>query len=263
VVQVSSQWQQFLRSLQTSFKSIDWRALLQSLERFRGPGGWLGGLTILVIFLLWNWLLVTATGVGLITMLFVYRLQQNRWQPGWNWQRLWNRSNRQLTLAVAGGGIATLSTYMASMVWIKSDDPWLATGTVLQGLGMLSTLLLLLWQMLNRSSIQETDYYQMLARLDQPDPLKRLIAIRQVTYWANRYTVSDRTIAQMSKDVVTAHLADCFRLMLSQEAEPTIRTALLDGLQLLSRQNLEQIGEPIAIPMVMPQPETQMYCQDD
>jgi hypothetical protein len=262
VVQVSSQWRQFVRSLQTSFKSIDWRALLQSFQRFRGPGGWLSGLTILVIFLLWNWLLVLSTGVGLTTMLLVYRLQQNRWQIGWNWQRLGNRSNQQLTLTVVGGGIATLGTYMASMVWIKSDDPWLATGTVLQGLGMLSTLLLLLWQMLNRSSIQETDYHQMLARLDQPDPLKRLIAIRQVTYWANCSTVSDQTIAQLSKDVVKAHLADCFRLMLSQETEPTICTALLDGLQLLSRPNLEPTGEPIAISIAMPQPETQLHCQD-
>jgi hypothetical protein len=39
-----------------------------------------------------------------------------------------------------------------------------------------------------------------------------------------------------------AYLLDCFHLMLSQEQEPTIRTALRDALQQLSPIHLPQLG---------------------
>lgn len=214
--------------------------LRQSLDRYRGVGGWLMSLTLLVALLLWNWQLVVATIAGLLIMIVTYGVQQDAsriWQ--WlDWKR--NSSQRQIVLAVAGGGVGTLSTYMATTVWVASDNPWLAMGTILQGLATLAALLLLVWQRLDRFTAPPTEYEQMLTRLTEADPLKRLVAIRQATRWGRSNAGQD--------SVAPAHLADCFRLMLSQEAEPTIRTALLDGLQTLGDQNL---GQQLSIPIVM------------
>lgn len=214
--------------------------LRQSLDRYRGVGGWLIGLTLLVALLLWNWQLVVATIAGLLIMIVTYGVQQDAsriWQ--WlDWKR--NSSQRQIVLAVASGGVGTLSTYMATTVWVVSDNSWLAMGTILQGLATLTALFLLVWQRLDRFTTPQRDYDRMLTQLTEADPLKRLVAIRQATRWGRSNAGQD--------SVAPAHLSDCFRLMLSQETEPTIRTALLDGLQTLGDQNL---GQQLSIPIVM------------
>lgn len=244
----ASLWRQLVRLLHSLslrlneqlFRGNARSTLRQSLDRYRGVGGWLMSLTLLVALLLWNWQLVVATIAGLLIMIVTYGVQQDAfriWQ--WlDWKR--NSSQRQIVLAVAGGGVGTLSTYMATTVWVASDNPWLAMGTILQGLATLAALLLLVWQRLDRSTVPPTEYEQMLTRLTEADPLKRLVAIRQATRWGRSNAGQD--------SVAPAHLADCFRLMLSQEAEPTIRTALLDGLQTLGDQNL---GQQLSIPIVM------------
>jgi hypothetical protein len=252
VAQASSQWRQFVRLWHSS--SVNRESLLQTLERFRGIGGWLTSLTLGVALLLWNWQLVVATGLGLLAMVLIYWAQQSRWQLALlTWQRLWSRSNRQLTLAVTGGGIATFSTYMATTVWLRSDDPWLATGTIFQGLGTLAVLLLLLWQALRPRTTRQSDYEQMLSSLVEPDPLKRLIAVRQVTHWASSNALEFTTPwagRSPHRDTTRSHLADCFRLMLSQETEPTIQTALLEGLQALSTEvSLGQAEPPFSMPI--------------
>lgn len=215
--------------------------LRQSLDRYRGVGGWLIGLTLLVALLLWNWQLVVATIAGLLIMIVTYGAQQDasRVRQWLDWKP--NSSQRQLVLAVAGGGVATLSTYMATTVWVASDNSWLAMGTILQGLATLAALFLLIWQRLDRFTTPQTDYDRMLTQLTEADPLKRLIAVRQATRWG-------RSDGWQDHDAAPAHLADCFRLMLNQETEPTIRAALLDGLQTLGDRDL---GQQLSIPIVM------------
>jgi hypothetical protein len=86
--------------------------------------------------------------------------------------------------------------------------------------------------------------------LTASDPLKRFMAVRQLTDWGLTLTGGDRTgdlggQGQGLKDDF-AYLLDCFHLMLSQEQEPTIRTALRDALQQLSPKlpprHLPQLG---------------------
>lgn len=219
-------------------------SLLKRLDRFRGPGGWLMALTAGVALWLWNWPLMLATLVGLLSLPLAYQLQQQR-QPLW-WQKLWSRSNRQLTLSVAAGGLATLSTYMAAIVWQTIENHWLAIGTIAQGLATLAIALLLLHQRTQWGSAAGSgEEMQMLSRLSTADPLDRLIAIRQVTAWAKTATPT-----------LQAQTADCFRLMLQQEGDVILQTALLDGLQALATHQLGtgQLGTgeaPIAIPIAM------------
>jgi hypothetical protein len=166
------------------------------LYRFRGPGAGLWsnrhcGNAVL------EWKLLLATGAGVLVMLMVYLMQE------WDWQRYWSSlrryftgSNQQLTLAVGSGGIATLSTYMAVSIWIDSDSSWIATGAILQGFGTLATLILLVWQILSRQAGRNAvNRDQMLHDLTDGDPLKRLLAVRQLTRWGTTIACIHRKTA--------------------------------------------------------------------
>ncbi|MGD1909113.1 MAG: hypothetical protein ACFB0C_24420 [Leptolyngbyaceae cyanobacterium] len=72
--------------------------------------------------------------------------------------------------------------------------------------------------------------------LTASDPLKRFMAVRQLTDWG---VTLESVPAELSpggqgEKGDRDYLMDCFHLMLSQEQEPTIRTALREALQQLS-----------------------------
>lgn len=202
--------------------------------------------------LFWNWRLLLATAAGVLVMLLVYLMQEWDWQLYWSsLHRLFSGSNRQLTIAVGSGGIATLSTYTMVSIWVDPHSSWIATGAMLQSLGILAILGLLVWQTFGcQGSGDDTKRDQMLRDLTDTDPLKRLLAVRQLTYWGVGHAV------QPSRQ---HHLADCLRLMLSQEPEPIIRDAILDGLQVLgSHPMLDKGNQPLKIPIALKQSEVKV-----
>jgi hypothetical protein len=220
---VSSWWQEVVNQ-RSGFKL---KTLKQfKLRRFQGPGGWLLGLTFVVAMLFWNWKLLLATVVGVLVMLLVYLMQEWDWQVHWSsLRRFFSGANRQLTIAVGSGGMAAVSTYMAVSVWADSDSPWIAAGAILQGFGTLATLILLVWQILNRQAHRwEANLNQLLTDLTHADPLKRLIAVRQITQCCQ-----DRLLETAKEQTIS----DYFRLMLSRESETVVRDAVLEGLQTL------------------------------
>ncbi|WP_201253466.1 armadillo-type fold-containing protein [Nodularia spumigena] len=196
----------------------------RTFKPLSGPGGILGFLTIIVAMLLWNWKLLLALLVGVGVMLCVYSMQK------WDWKRhlsqMWkflSSPNCRLALAVGSGGIATVSTYMAAAIWVESSSSWIAAGAIVQGLGTLLTLILLLWQMVSFYGNQEQNHLeQWLVNLTEPDPLKRLIAVRKLT----KIITNQQIDSQVQEEVV-----QCLRLLLSQEQEIVIRDAALDSLQ--------------------------------
>lgn len=233
-------WQQILNQIpESSLPEVKSKTLRLLVKRFRSPSAWLLSLSIVVAMLLWNWKLLLATSVGIFVMSLVYLMQD------WNWQvhlsklrRLISGSNRQLTLAVGSGGIAAISTYMTAIVWVESDSPWMAAGAILQGLGTLATLILLVWQIASRQSQgQEAEINKILGNLTAVEPLKRLIAVRQLSAIA----------ANKSLDIANGRvITDYFRVMLSQEEEPIIREAALDALQKLDNtQPLKKVAIPL------------------
>ncbi|MEA5513993.1 armadillo-type fold-containing protein [Nodularia sp. UHCC 0506] len=204
----------------------------RSFKPLSGPGGMLGFFTIIVAMLLWNWKLLLALLVGVGVMLLVYSMQK------WDWQlrlsQMWkflNSPNCRLALAVGSGGIATVSTYMAAAIWVDAKSSWIAAGAIVQGLGTLLTLILLLWQIVSFHGNQEQNRIdQLLVNLTDSDPLKRLIAIRQLTKIISSKGVDSQ---------VQAEIIQCLRLLLHQEPEAVIRDATLDSLQVLdSRRSL-------------------------
>jgi hypothetical protein len=135
-----------------------------------------------------HWKLLLATSIGALVMLLVYMMRE------WDWQRYWSSLgqflsgyNQPLTLAVGSGAIATLSTYMVISIWVDSDSPWIAASTILQLLGTLTILTLFVWQALNRPVSQNgVNRDQMLSDLTDANPVKRLVAVQQLTRVGNR-----------------------------------------------------------------------------
>ncbi|MBL1177309.1 hypothetical protein [Pantanalinema sp. GBBB05] len=219
------------------------------IQRWSGPGGWLMVITGAAALLYWNGRLVLATGVGIGVMMLVYLMHD--WQPDQSWSdlRKWlDGWNQPLALAIAGGGIATLTTYLATAIWADASSPSIALGAILQGTGTLAVLVLLIWQILHWQANQnQTSVSQLVTNLTHTDPLQRLIAIRQLTEHLTQARHPDlhqrRTIA------------DYFKLMLNQEQEPIIRDALLDGLQIIDRpaQALKPASQPPLNVMAMKQ----------
>lgn len=221
------------------------RAALKWLSRHRlkGREGWLLAPIAVVALWLWNGKLLAATTIGVLVMLGVYLIQARDWHLlRAKLRGLLGGSNRHLILAVGSGGFATISTYMAISIWVDSENHWLATGAILQGLSTIAVLVLVIWQIFNRQVSRDRDNFNSLvALLTDADALKRLIAVRQLT----RLVTGDR--AESSECRATL---EYFRLMLSREGEPLIRDALLDGIQALDTlPGLVSGAQPLSIPV--------------
>lgn len=216
-----------------------------SKRRYHNRGRGLLALSsaVAIALLLWNWRLWVATSGGIGTMLLVYWLQQPGWQKHYvELQKLLKGFNQQLVLAVGCGGIATVGTYMAVSIWLDSQSHWVATGEILQGLGTSAVLIILIWQWLNRQTQNRTlSFEQSLEELSETDPVRRLIAVRRLS----------RSLTDVKCDRHTRRtILDAFRLMLDREAEPLVRNAILEGLQLLTPPSQTPPNpQPVSIPL--------------
>lgn len=223
------------RSLSTAF-------LKGFLHYLTASKGWLTLVTLTVVWGWWNDKVLLSTGGGLLTVVLVYRMQV------WNWQRLkaecqrlWSHSNRQLTLAIVSGGLVSLGTYTAASIWADAESHWIAASLILQNGTLFAVLGLLIWYGIRHQGLQEgSDLDRLLADLTDPDPVKRLLAVRQITQLAAntqsgrpRPNVTDWEEPDALQGMTRSQIADCFRLMLGQEPELFVRNALLDGLQVL------------------------------
>ena len=239
-----------LRTVSPTLKQ-NYRSLTRRLNRSKG---WLlGGCGFLLLWiLLWQWLL--ALGLGLMVTVGCYLVQQGQLKSWRGWQRLWSRANRALSLSALAGLVATGGSYLALAIWIESDRSWLASGLILQGLGLLAILSLLLWrQWRPESSSQANTHFNSYAdsylnQLSDTDPLQRLIAVRQLTQLVQR---SNSLLPPIY--LTPAHLSECFRLMLDREIEPLVCNALIEGLQQLNptrqleTRQLESGSQPVQL----------------
>ena len=226
MAQASSQWQHLVSLLQAVpladvgnavGKQIPWR-------RWSAPGGWLlvAGGSIGLLF--WNGRLVVATSIGIAMMLLVYLLQDSKWKPWKGLMPFLKGWNRQFTVAVASGGAAMFGTYLATSVWLEAENHWIATGMIFQGTATLGMLGLLVWQMIGQNHDRRiSSFAQTLSDLSHDDPLKRLIAVRQVAEY----------IEHQDNCGKQHRIADYLRVMLSREDDPIVREAILEGLQVL------------------------------
>ena len=200
---------------------------------------------MVVIALLWwlNWKLFLATSVGIGLMSLCYLLQNPYWQSYCKkWQGFLIGSNRQLILAVGSGATASFCTYLAASVWADAENQWLATGSIVQGFASLSTLSVLIWSIWQKKDgTVETKLDSLLEDLSHHEPLKRLVAIRQLT----RLLISN----SLSSDHYSQSI-EYFYLMLSEPQSPVIKNALLESLELLDSQQVSKLKpQKVRIPI--------------
>lgn len=228
---------------------------LSSRSRSRSSGWFVIAIGAIAL-LYWNSRLVLATGSGVAVMLLVYVMHD--WKPAFNAieiRKMLQGWNQPFLMSAGAGTIATFSTYLAVSIWAESDSAWIASGAILQGIGTLTGLGLLVWQILNRPDPRaHIQVNQLLFDLAHADPLKRLLAVRQLTdsisMLDDRHSVDRRSPAinhpHLSKIPSRRQVADYFRVMLQREDDPIIRAAVLDGLQTLEIvHQLRQATEPL------------------
>ena len=230
--QAKTNWQQAFDTCRLLLKNRQFR-------RLSGQAACLG-----VFALLWwmNWKLFLATSVGIGAMLACYLSQNSHWQNYCQrWRKFFVGSNRQLTLAVGMGGSAAFCTYLAASVWADADNQWLATGSILQGIMSLTTLILLLWSIRGKKAASLEDKLdRLLLDLSDRDRLKRLVAIRQLT----RLLVSNRLSPEHYSQSI-----EYFRLMLSEPQPAVIKDALLESLNILGAEQVLQKSAVVKIPL--------------
>lgn len=233
LTQITVELRHLKNQLQEALPASLQKPLKRLAHRVESSKGWLiGGAGLLLWLWMWQWML--AIGAGLAVTVGVYLIQQRRLKLSWRgWQRLWSRANRSLSLSVLAGVVALGSTYLATAVWLETDQHWLVTSILLEGLGILAIVSVLLWQLLHRQLQQQDQtgdrFQQWLSDLSHPDPLRRLIAIRQTTRLLLAASTSNSPLPMTS-----THLADCFRLMLDRETETVVCSALIESLQALN-----------------------------
>ncbi|MCC3406019.1 MAG: hypothetical protein JGK17_10580 [Microcoleus sp. PH2017_10_PVI_O_A] len=214
------------RSPVVSSAFLKW--LLARLSRSKGG---LAAFTLAAVWGWWNSQLLLSTGLGIAAMMLVYRGQSGEWQLlRSKAEEFWEGPNRRLVLAVGAGGIATLGAYMSLAIWADSDSHWVALSLILQNFGTIAMAGLLLRQALSvGASKDEAALDRILGDLTDADPVKRLIAVRQMTDLMNRGGFN--RVTSVKSWSARSLAAECFRLMLSQEPEALVRNALLEGLQ--------------------------------
>lgn len=186
---------------------------------------------VLLLLLLWNWQLVASLGLGLITLSAGYLLQQGQGKRLWAiCQQWWQNVDRPFVLTVASSLFVAGATYLTLAIWQEVRSSWLVIGFVLQGAAVLMVLGLLGWQVWQQSQIDRSSLHSeidadRLTDLADPDPLKRLLAVRQLTH---ALTQPHPALLLTPKE-----LAESFRLMLNRETEPIVCRALLESLQIL------------------------------
>ncbi|MCW6053081.1 hypothetical protein K4039_24160 [Lyngbya sp. CCAP 1446/10] len=217
------------RSPVVSSAFLKW--LLARLSRSKG-GLVAFTFTLAAVWGWWNSQLLFSTGLGIAAMMMVYRGQSGEWQLlRSKAEQFWEGPNRRLVLAVAAGGIATLGAYMSLAIWEDSQSHWMALSLILQNFGTIAIAGLLLRQALSlgASKKDEAAIDRIFADLTDADPVKRLIAVRQMTDLVNQGGFHRVTSVKSSS--TRSRAAECFRLMLSREPEALVRNALLEGLQ--------------------------------
>jgi hypothetical protein len=262
VAQASYSWQQFFNQVPNWMLPVSkiGAKKQRSWRRYREPGRILGFLTILVAMLLWNWKLVLALLVGVGAMSSVYSIQGSDWRYRWKeLSKLFQTQNRRLSASVLSGAMASIMTYMGVAIWLNSENGWVASAIILQGLVTMLTLGLLVWLTINlygSRDERECDTYggklRMISQLADNEPLKRLIAIRQLT----KMVKNSRLDEEEEKNI-----SEYLQLLLTKEQEKIVREAAFEGLQVLDGLEINSTENNLPLQPLVIKKKTQVSHQ--
>lgn len=224
VPKISYGWKQLIISILSQAKAQDGDLALSSRQVSQIISKGLLALSVVSLWW-WNWQLLFASAIAVSLMWLTYKV------PSKQWRKLWqtgigfvNGRNSKLVFAVGSGSLGGLVTYMMSAIWVDTENHWLATGSILQGLATVAVLIMVGWQVSRKSDRNSVKFDRYLQDLTAAESLKRLIAIRQLTNLVRKKVLDREQKLQ---------LIEYFHFMLSGSQESTIQEALLDGLDVL------------------------------
>lgn len=231
---------------------------------------WSVGLGSLLLTLL-NGPLVLSLGMGIAVYAELSRLTAE------DWQQLTQRLQRPPHLPLSpraktrvATAAALLLTFLVTSLWAETHYFWLAA--IMGGQSVLALWLagLLLQPQLETTPVVVSDHAatmtpaldsiptpettpemaldRHLGELSAADALARLVAVRQLMRLAQTHPLEARYVPG-SEISLRSHLLDCFHLMLAQEGEPMVRSALKEGLDLLRQPAQLPAGEPPMQPL--------------
>lgn len=241
-----------------------WWRYQQNPERYQRYGRWFA-LSLLAALIDGKLLLAIATGAA------AYRAAITSGQPSHqSLQRLSQQARSHLAQPQLRpywlSGLTFAGTYLVSAVWVELHSPWLAIACL--GMGA-ANVALLGWVIRSESAPSPASEHRLRGtsesvdgcwwqQLTDPDALKRLMAVRHLTRWLLSSETAEQVYLPGSGLTVRSHLVDCFHLMLTQEPEPLVRTALRESLRLLQpppKSSAPQLGQgPPPIPSMMQRP---------
>jgi hypothetical protein len=221
-----------------------------------------------------NGALVISAGVGWVAYQQLLALSPQQWR-GLRQQieqaLPLPRSMRQQSLIL--GILLGVSTYTMASLWQTTHSPWMAMVFAGQTLFTLLIVGFLLRSGASESSKVTVDkaepvWYRPdghstpvnansaedappqidplesgLAQLSHGDPLKRLVAVRRLVKLVET-AENDSLYVTGAAISLRSHLIDCFHIMLANEPEPIVRTAVREGLNLLRQTHQLPEGSP-------------------
>lgn len=188
------------------------------------------GLALGIALWAWNWSLTLALGLGAIVTYGLYQAQLHPWQDWLLALETWFAGPQRLLLVALGGGLVTgLGTYLTSQLWLGFHDLGLVFTLGLQGFGVLICLGGLLVQLLgHHRHVREQELDGILVGFGSGDHWQRLLAIRQ----------AERMLARSPLTPEDAQLLlQSLGLVAQQDHLPDVRNLALDALDRLDRQN--------------------------
>lgn len=268
----SSQVWQLASWLEEVVTRPDMRLWARQLRRYTQPG-WLLSAAVFLTLLVTNgrFMLVSGAGLGAAT-LCLRAAKSRKTQRAWRGVR--RRIRRPTAVAIAAGTLTTVNAYAILRLTEPFGDSGLAAGLAIEGLLVLAVLLGLSSEAGDKRNVQQgggdrprsrtqsqrsrkistRSLDSLLEQLAHPTPLKRLLAIRHLTDWIADHPQQLNAHAQIT---------DCFRVMLREETDPTLRQALISQIDRLDRSpRLGQGTPPVAIPLQQRRMDTMPVVSD-
>lgn len=190
--------------------------------------------------------LLVATAIALKLMQIFYQFEQFDWQTyQLKLSEIFAGVNRQLILAVGGGGLVAIFCYLSFSIWTELDNNWLALGIILQGFITTSGFGLLVWYLWKRQFFKTVSvdplFDDLIVNLTAISPVTRLLTINQLLQLWKKNQLSSEQIKQIH---------DYFYLMAKTENDPLIRNRIKEYLYQFDSKYYQELSlnQPLNLP---------------
>lgn len=195
----------------------------QGIDR-QGLGVWFIALAGALLLMVWDGRLLISITIGLGAALLIRQQYSNLTAAGHTVLKWLSNPHSTTVIAIGCGFLSLIASYLTLQIWHDTNSLGLAIAILLQSLGLLTLLGLFGWRLFKQDQerFHSNPINDWISHLTALDPLKRLIAVRQICRYCEASPLDDRQ---------TQEIREYFQLLQQQESEPSIQNAILEGLE--------------------------------